>query len=234
MQLGRQRNPDEFIMTPATVNAAFMPSANEIIFPAGILQPPFFSQDWPSYLAYGAFGHVAGHELTHAFDSAGRLYNQQGKLEDWWTNASSAAYNEKQECIVKQYSAYTIDDGKGGEAHVNGNLTSGENIGDTGLLHAYRAWEAQFESSFETGNEFLLPGLNYTRQQLFFISFARIMARSMKPAAAIARLRTDPHSPTIYRVNGVVYNIPEFAKAFQCSKTAKLNPPPEKQCRFWS
>ncbi|KAF7338682.1 Endothelin-converting enzyme 1 [Mycena venus] len=211
-----------------------IPPANEIVFPAGILQPPFFSHDWPSYLSYGAFGQVAAHELTHAFDSAGRLYNQEGRLENWWTNSSNAGFQVKQECIVNQYSEYTVDDGKGGKIHVNGNLTSGENIGDTGLIQAYRAWKAQYSDSFKAGNEFLLPGMKYTREQLFFISFGRIWANTMKTAAQVQRVRTDPHSPNIYRVDGTVSNIPEFAAAFNCSKKAKLNPPPEKQCLFWS
>ncbi|KAJ6488601.1 Metalloprotease [Mycena vitilis] len=233
-KLGAQRNLNEWEMWPSMVNAYFNPPVNEIVFPAGILQPPFFSHDWPSYLTYAAFGHVAAHELTHAFDSAGRLYNQEGKLENWWTNSSNAGFQIKQECIETQYSAYTVDDGKGGEIHVNGNLTSGENIGDTGLIQAYRAWKAQYSTSFKAGNEYLLPGLNYTREQLFFISFARIWANNMKTAAQVQRVRTDPHSPNIYRVDGTVSNMREFAEAFNCSATAKLNPPREKQCLFWS
>ncbi|RDB20946.1 Endothelin-converting enzyme 1 [Hypsizygus marmoreus] len=233
LQLGKRRNQDSWEMYPSMVNAYFNPPANEIVFPAGILQPPFFQVEWPSYISYGAFGHVAAHELTHAFDSAGRLYNQAGKLEEWWTNSTSEGFKHKQDCIVKQYSAYTIDDGKGGKIHVNGNLTSGENIGDTGLIQAYRAWREQYEVSFKAGHEPLLPGLIFTREQLFFISFARIWARAMKPAAAVQRIRTDPHSPSRYRVDGTVFNIPEFAKAFKCSKKAKLNPPAEAQCQFW-
>jgi endothelin-converting enzyme len=113
-------------------------------------------------------------------------------------------------------------------------LTSGENIGDTGLIQAYRAWKAQYHLSEKNNNEYLLPGLNFTREQLFFISFARIWARAMKPAAAVQRIRTDPHSPNRFRVDGTVSNIPEFAEAFKCSKKAKLNPPMEEQCIFWS
>ncbi|KAJ3821178.1 Metalloprotease [Lentinula raphanica] len=233
LQLGKQRDVNAWEMYPSMVNAYFNPPANEIVFPAGILQPPFFKKDWPAYISYGAFGQVAAHELTHAFDSAGRLYNQHGKLEQWWTNQTSQGFQAKQDCIIKQFSGYSIDDGKGGKVYVNGNLTSGENIGDTGLVQAYRAWKAQYDSSYEAGQEFLLPGLPYTREQLFFISFARIWARSMKPAAAVQRIRTDPHSPSKYRVDGTVFNIKEFGKAFSCPSTAKLNPPPEKQCIFW-
>lgn len=215
------------------VNAYFNPPANEIVFPAGILQPPFFEAGWPAYITYGAFGHVAAHELTHAFDSNGRMYNPEGKLEEWWTNSTSKEFNIRQKCLVDQFSAYTIDDGKGGKIHVNGNLTSGENIGDTGLIQAYRAWKAGYDESYEAGNEYLLPGLAFTREQLFFISFARIWSLVIKPQAAVQRIRTDPHSPAKYRVDGTVFNIPEFGKAFKCSKKAKLNPPPEDQCLFW-
>jgi len=232
-KLGKQRDPETWEMYPSTVNAYFNPPANEIVFPAGILQPPFFSRVWPGYMSYGSFGQVAAHELTHAFDSAGRLYNQQGKLEQWWTNATSEGFKKRQDCIVKQYSEYTIDDGKGGKIHVNGNLTSGENIGDTGVIQAYRAWRAQYDSNFANGSEYLLPGLNFTREQLFFISFARGWARNIKTESSVARVRTDPHSPNQYRVDGTVFNIPEFATAFQCSDKAKLNPPMEKRCLFW-
>lgn len=233
-KVGKQRNPDEWEMTPATVNAYYNPPANEIVFPAGILQPPFFSESWPGYLSYGSFGMVAAHELTHAFDSSGRLYNQQGKLEEWWSRQTSDAYQIRQDCIVEQYSSYTVEDGRGGIIHVNGNLTSGENIGDTGLIQAYRAWKAQYEDSYDAGTEYLLPGITYTREQLFFISFARTWAMNISPADAVRRVRSDPHSPNRYRTEGTVYNIPEFAEAFKCSKYAKLNPPIEKRCVFWS
>jgi len=207
---------------------------NEIVFPAGILRPPFFSQEWPSYLSYGAFGMVATHELTHAFDSSGRHYNQDGKLEEWWTNETSDAFDIRRDCIANQYSAYTVDDGKGGTIHLNGNLTSGENIADAGLIQTYRAWKAQYNESYEGGTEFLLPGLNYTREQLFFILFGRQWARDMKPAALVQQVRTNPHSPSKFRVEGTLVNVPEFAKAFNCPVGSKLNPPPEKQCRLWS
>jgi endothelin-converting enzyme len=118
-QLGKRRDLQSWEMFPSTVNAYFNPPSNEVVFPAGILRPPFFSQDWPNYLSYGSFGHVAAHELTHAFDSAGRMYNQEGKLEQWWTNATSEGFKVKQECIVNQYAGYYIVDDKGNEVHVN-------------------------------------------------------------------------------------------------------------------
>ena len=111
--------------------------------------------------------------------------------------------------------------------------TSGENIGDTGIIQAYRAWKEQFHTSQENGGEYLLPGIAYTRDQLFFIAFGQIWGRSMKTAAAVQRIRTDPHSPSRYRVDGTVSNIPAFAEAFKCSKKAKLNPPQEERCILW-
>ncbi|KAK7023949.1 Endothelin-converting enzyme 1 [Favolaschia claudopus] len=234
-KLGKPRNVDEWrLLWPSTTNAYYDAGVNQIVFTAGIMQAPFFSHDWPNYLSYGGFGQVAAHELTHAFDNAGRLYDREGKLENWWTNHSNAAFQAKQNCIESQFSAYTVDDGKGGKVQVNGKLTVGENIADSGLIHAYRAWKAQYSRSLQAGNEYVLPGMNYTREQLFFISFGRIYTGIIEPATQIQWLRTDPHSPRIYRVDGTVSNIPEFAAAFKCSKNARLNPPREKQCRFWS
>ncbi|EKM82802.1 hypothetical protein AGABI1DRAFT_68768 [Agaricus bisporus var. burnettii JB137-S8] len=233
LNLEMTRDPESWDMWPSVVAAYFKPPANELVFPAGLLQSPFFSHDWPGYLLYGAFGQAVSHELTHAFDTAGRLYNQHGKLEQWWTNSTSEGFNKKQDCIVEQFSNYSIDDGKGGKIYLNGNLTSGENIGDNGFIQAYRAWKAQYDDSLEAGGEYLLPGLNYTREQLFFIAFGRLWARAMKPAEAVQRVRTDPHSPSRYRVDGTVSNIPEFAQAFKCRQGARLNPPREKQCIFW-
>ncbi|EJD52946.1 zincin [Auricularia subglabra TFB-10046 SS5] len=232
-QLGQRRNHKRWEMFASTVNAYYNPPANEIVFPAGIMQPPFFSANWPGYLNYGAFGQVAAHELTHAFDNAGRLYNQDGKLEEWWTEETSAAFDKKAVCLSKQYSKYTIDDGKGHKIKVNGNLTSGENIGDSGIIQSFRAWQSQYDESLAAGTEYLLPGLNFTREQLFFLAFGRIWASISRPATALQLVRTDPHSPAKYRVEGTLYNIPEFARAFNCKPGSKLAPPPEKQCQFW-
>jgi len=170
---------------------------------------------------------------SHAFDSAGRLYNQDGKLEEWWTNATSDGFTVRQRCIAEQYSSYTVDDGKGGKVHLNGNLTSGENIGDSGLIQAYRAWKAQYHVSYQNGDENLLPGLNYTREQIFFLSFARIWATNINPQTAVQLVHVDPHSPARWRVDGTLSNIPEFAETFNCSPGTKLNPPPEKRCMLW-
>jgi endothelin-converting enzyme len=126
-----------------------------------------------------------------------------------------------------------VKDAQGNKVHVNGNLTSGENIGDSGIIQAYRAWKAQYSASLKDGNEYTLPGLPYTKEQLFFIAFGRVWAQNIKPAAAVQRVRTDPHSPNNFRVEGTLFNVPEFAKAFNCSAKAKLNPPKEQRCQFW-
>ncbi|KAG9105242.1 hypothetical protein FRC07_009462, partial [Ceratobasidium sp. 392] len=181
----------------------------------------------PLYMQYGAFGAVAAHELTHAFDSAGRLYNQNGKLEEWWTNKTSEQFDERAACYSEQYSKYTVEDGKGGVVHLNGNLTLGENLADSGVIQAYRAWK----SASNAKSDFTLPGLNYTQEQLFWISFARIWATKIKPAYAVQRARTDPHSPGLYRVDGTLSNIPAFSEAFGCKKNTKMNP--EKRCTLW-
>ncbi|KAG8772677.1 hypothetical protein FRC12_002944 [Ceratobasidium sp. 428] len=227
LTLGKRRDFGKWEMIPSEVNAYFNPPENSLVFPAGILRPPFFGKDWPLYMQYGAFGAVAAHELTHAFDSAGRLYNQNGKLEEWWTNKTSEQFDEHAACYSKQYSQYTVEDGKGGVVHLNGNLTLGENLADSGLIQAYRAWK----SASSAESDFTLPGLNYTQDQLFWISFARIWATKIKPAYAVQRARTDPHSPGLYRVDGTLSNIPAFSEAFSCKKNTKMNP--EKRCTLW-
>lgn len=233
IKLGQSRNPDSWEILPSSTDAYLDSPTNEIYVPAGIFQPPFFGVEWPSYILYGSLGHVVAHELTHAFDSIGSQYTQAGKLEQWWSNATADHFRVKRNCIAKQFSEYTINDMEGNKIHVDGNLTSVENIGDAGLIQAFRAWKSQFGSSFENGHEKLLPGMNFTREQLFFISFARVFANTVKPEEAMRRARFDPHSPARYRVDGTVSNIPEFAVAFNCSVTSKLNPPRKERCMIW-
>ncbi|GJJ12083.1 hypothetical protein Clacol_006324 [Clathrus columnatus] len=192
----------------------------------------------PGYLKYGAFGAAASHELTHAFDPVGRYYDQNARLREWWSNATSEAFEERRSCLSRQYSSYTVDDGDGGIIHLNidaryltwcltaalqGNLTSGEDIGDSGFIQAYRAWKKQYASSYENGYEYLLPGLNdFTREQLFFIAFARIWAENRTPQAARQSILTNPHTIPRYRTLGTLVNIPEFAEAFQCPVGSKV------------
>ncbi|KAL1411044.1 hypothetical protein Q8F55_001991 [Vanrija albida] len=227
LSLGRKRNRDSWLMNPQTVNAYYSPPDGEIVFPAGILQPPFYSIHWPEYLRYAAFGAVAAHELTHAFDNQGAQYDENGLLRDWWTNSTLKAFDERAQCIARQYSKYYMLDAEGNKVYVNGNLTNGEDIADSGLQQAHAAWKAL------KLNDVGLPGLDFTPDQLFFLGFARIWATLVRPATAIARIRTDPHSPGIWRATGTLRNLPAFHEAFGCKPGTKMNPRKEDQCRLW-
>jgi endothelin-converting enzyme len=227
LTLGRERNRNSWEMYPQTVNAYYSPPDGEIVFPAGILQPPFYSYDWPSHLKYGAFGAVAAHELTHAFDNSGAQYDEHGRLRDWWTNKTVKAFEERAQCVSRQYSKYFVVDDNGNKVYVNGNLTNGEDIADSGLAQAYAAWKADSKHAQK------LPGLDFTPEQLFFISFGRIWATLARPATAVSRVRTDPHSPPYWRVIGTLRDNDAFHKAFNCQPGSPMNPPKSEQCQLW-
>lgn len=234
-KVGRKLDKGRWDMFPAEVNAYYNPGGNEIVFPAGILQPQYFSEFWPTYMQYGAFGCVAGHELSHAFDPAGRLFDENGKLYDWWTNDTATAFNERRDCLVDQYSNYTIPDGKGGHSNLRATFTIGEDVADAGgLAQSYRAWRDHLANG---GNKLesnaLLPGVNYTREQMFFLSYARGWARNIRTQEALRRLRTDEHSPTKYRVIGALSNMPEFAAAFNCKPGDRMANREEDRCSIW-
>eukprot|EP00049_Salpingoeca_infusionum_P025178 m.18218 g.18218 ORF g.18218 m.18218 type:complete len:763 (+) comp7725_c0_seq1:35-2323(+) len=220
------KSPDRaaWDMTPSTVNAYYNPSFNEIVFPAGILQPPFFSTEQPNAINFGGMGVVIGHELSHGFDDQGRQYDKTGDLQPWWSESTVDAFKEHANCIVDQYSQYKV-----GDEHVNGKLTLGENIADNGGIHM--AWNAYQSYRKVHGKEDPMPAISLTDEQLFFIGFAQVWCSKFTPEAAHQRILTDPHSPAMYRVLGTVSNSEEFAKAFQCSDTAKLNP--QNKCRVW-
>ncbi|GAK64382.1 endothelin-converting enzyme 1 [Moesziomyces antarcticus] len=236
-QVGRKLNRELWDMFPAEVNAEYSPQGNYILFPAGIMQPPYFHVSWPSYLQRGAFGAVAGHELSHAFDPDGRLYDKQGYLRDWWSEATAKQFQQRQTCLANQYHSYTVSDGKGHELHLRSNFTKGEDVADAGgLAQSYRAWKDELAlggDEVEAANA-LLPGLGYTREQLFFIAYGVSWARNIRASEQVKRLRTDPHSPTKYRVNGVLVNSPEFAEAFGCKAGRdKMAKTPEDRCSIW-
>ena len=168
-QLGKPVDKDTWAMTASTVNAYYNPPGNEIVFPAGIMQAPvFYDPEIPKYLSYGAFGAVAGHELSHAFDSLGRNYDQHGNYTDWWDESTIKAFKKKTECFVEQYHNYTIPTKKGPLA-INGKLTLGENIADAGgLTAAYQSWQVRDKENADL----LLPGLqNFTKEQTFFLAY---------------------------------------------------------------
>ncbi|KAL9596977.1 MAG: hypothetical protein Q9219_005446 [cf. Caloplaca sp. 3 TL-2023] len=198
-KLGKPTNRDEWLMTAVTVNAYYNPSGNEIVFPAGIMQPPiFYDPSLPPYISYGPFGSISGHELTHAFDSNGRHYDQNGNYTDWWTSDTIDAFQKKAECFVDQYAQFSILDPQGEKLHVNGRLTLGENIADAGgLSAAYHAWKAIEEKDPAP----LLPGLQeFTKEQLFFITYPSLFCGKTRRERAVNLIYKDPHAPAWARI----------------------------------
>ncbi|KAG0006918.1 hypothetical protein BGZ65_001758 [Modicella reniformis] len=234
-ELDKSVNMLKMHMVPQTVNAYYSPTQNQIVFPAGILQPPFFHTENPEYINYGGIGVVAGHEITHGFDNRGHLFDFEGRMHNWWTNATSKAFNTKTRCFVEQYGNFSIKGSDGMTYHVNGQLTLGENIADNGgLKQAFEAWKARSNDD-KNGKKFKnhqLPGLNnFTPEQLFFISYARPWCSKQRPESVIRQMRTDPHTLAKYRINGAVQNSVAFARAFKCVVGAPMNP--EKKCDLW-
>ncbi|CAN5402425.1 hypothetical protein BH11BAC1_BH11BAC1_17040 [soil metagenome] len=204
-KIGKPVDRAEWGMTPPTVNAYYNPSMNEIVFPAGILQPPFFNKDADDAVNYGGIGAVIGHEITHGFDDEGRNYDSKGNLTQWWTSEDSAKFSQRAQLIVEQYNGYTVND----SLHVNGSLCLGENIADLGgITISYHA----FKKTAQGKSDEKIDGL--TPDQRFFFGFARIWAGSMRPKESARRIIVDPHSPSLYRVNGPMSNMPEFYTAF--------------------
>ncbi|KAL8728940.1 MAG: hypothetical protein Q9166_005035 [cf. Caloplaca sp. 2 TL-2023] len=198
-KLGQPTNRDEWLMTAVTVNAYYNPPGNEIVFPAGIMQPPiFYDPSLPPYISYGPFGSISGHELTHAFDSSGRHYDENGNYTDWWDSQTIQAFEAKTECFIEQYSNFTILDPEGGTLHVNGRLTLGENIADAGgLSAAFHAWK-QIEKE-QPGQ--LLPGLQqFTKEQMFFITYPSLFCGKTRQERAVNLIYKDPHSPSWARI----------------------------------
>jgi predicted metalloendopeptidase len=223
-KLGQPIDKTEWFMTPQTVNAYYNPQANEIVFPAAILQPPFFDMTADDAVNYGGIGAVIGHEISHGFDDQGRKFDGAGMLRDWWTAEDSQRFQARADELVKQYSAYSPFEG----ANVNGQLTLGENIGDlSGIAVAHKAYHIALE-----GRE--APVLDgYTGDQRFFIGWGQIWARKYREDELRKRLLTDPHSPSEYRCNGTVRNMPQFEAAFGVEPGDRLFLPPEQQVRIW-
>lgn len=205
-KIGKPVDRSEWGITPPTVNAYYNPTMNEVVFPAGILQPPFFNPNADDAINYGAIGAAIGHEITHGFDDEGRQFDSEGNLKSWWTSEDSSKFMSKANLLVKQYDSFIVND----SLHVNGELTLGENIADLGgLTIAYYAFMKSLE------DKPVPPKIDgFTAEQRFFIGFGTVWRSNIRPEAAAQRIITDPHSPTNYRCNGVVSNMPEFYKAF--------------------
>ncbi len=225
-KVGKPVDREEWGMTPQTVNAGYYPNKNEIVFPAGILQPPFFNLDADDAVNYGAIGMVIGHEMTHGFDNQGRQFDKDGNLRDWWTKDDSKAFEDRAAILIDQYNHYEVLD----SAFVNGKLTLGENIADLGgATVAFNAYKLSL-----AGKETPKPIDGFTDTQRFFLSYAQIWRTNMRDAELRKRVKTDEHSPAKVRINGVVYNMPEFYAAFSTIKPGdKLFRAPEQRPVIW-
>ncbi|XP_032362978.1 endothelin-converting enzyme-like 1 [Etheostoma spectabile] len=213
-----------WLLPPQALNAYYLPNKNQMVFPAGILQPTLYNPEFPQSLNYGGIGAIIGHELTHGYDDWGGQYDRHGNLKQWWTEESYRKFQKKAECIVKLYDNFTVYNQR-----VNGRLTLGENIADMGGLklsyYAYQKWVR------EHGPERPLPGLKYTHEQLVFIAFAQNWCMKRRSQSIYLQLLTDKHAPEHYRVIGSVSQFDEFARVFHCPKSSPMNP--VDKCSVW-
>jgi endothelin-converting enzyme/putative endopeptidase len=224
-KIGKPVDRNEWHMVPPQVNAYYDPAMNEMVFPAGILQPPFFTRGAPDAVNYGAIGMVVGHELTHGFDDEGRQFDAEGNLRDWWTKSVAGEFDRRAECVVSQFGAYTaVDDVK-----LNGKLTLGENIADLGGLKlAFAAYQASRQGK---GPEPAVAG--FTPEQAFFISYAQSWCTAIRPEFARLLAQTDAHSPARWRVDGPLSNLPEFQRAFGCPAGSPMFRAGPRRCEIW-
>jgi putative endopeptidase len=222
--LGKPIDRNRWGMTPQTVNAYYSPTLNEIVFPAAIMQPPFFDALADDAVNYGSIGAVIGHELTHGFDDQGAKYGADGNLKSWWTNEDKEKFEAKTKVLVNQFNNYYVSD----SLHINGELTLGENIADLGgLTIAYEAYQMRLRKT---------PGKvinGYTPEQRFFIGFAQIWKNNVRPEALRQLILTDPHSPGEYRVIGTLSNMPQFYEAFGIKEGEKMYRKPDDRANIW-
>ena len=223
-KIGKPVDRTEWGLTPPTVNAYYQPTMNEIVFPAGILQPPFFNAKADDAVNYGGIGTVIGHEMTHGFDDRGRQYDAAGNLRDWWSKQAADAYNSRRKTVVDQYAAYEPLPGM----HVNGELTQGENIADIGGVKiAYAALQKALAGKPREKIDDLTP------EQRFFLSYATIWKSKQTEQDTKYRLTIDPHSPSQYRTNGPLSNLPEFQKAFDLPDGSPMVRAADKRVNIW-
>uniref|UniRef100_A0A8C2EZU3 Phosphate regulating endopeptidase homolog, X-linked n=1 Tax=Cyprinus carpio TaxID=7962 RepID=A0A8C2EZU3_CYPCA len=221
----------EWFTNPTTVNAFYSSSTNQIRFPAGELQKPFFwGLDYPRSLSYGAIGVIVGHELTHGFDNNGRKYDKDGNLDQWWSNSSITRFTEKTQCMIDQYNRYHW---KEAGLNVKGKRTLAENIADNGgIRESFRAYRRWIEKERAGVEEPLLPGVGLTNNQLFFLSYAHVRCNAYRTEAARDQIQSGAHSPPKDRVIGAMSNYEEFRKAFNCPESSVMNRGAE-SCRVW-
>jgi putative endopeptidase len=216
-QVGKPVDRKEWDMTPPTVNAYYNAQLNEMVFPAGILQSPFYAKEAPAAVNFGGLGMVMGHELTHGFDDEGRKFDADGNLKDWWSAPVGADFDKRASCVANQFDGYTAID----DVHVNGKLTLGENLADLGgaklalsVLHS------------------VAPASDEGDRQFFF-GISQVWCGALRPEMQRVRVRTDPHSPARFRVDGPLSNMPEFAHAFACRAGDPMVRPDDKRCSVW-
>ncbi|MDB4945382.1 MAG: Endothelin-converting enzyme 1 [Labilithrix sp.] len=220
-KIGKPVDRTEWLMSPPTVNAYYDAQMNEMVFPAGILQPPFYANAQSQATNFGGIGMVMGHELTHGFDDEGRQFDADGNLKDWWGPAVNTEFERRASCVQKQYDDYVVL----GDLHVNGKLTLGENIADLGGLKlGYQAMKAKNLPASSTKPEF-------TPDQEYFLGFAQGWCTKQRDEALRHLVSTNPHSPAMFRVNGPISNMPQFAQAFSCKPDAKMVR--KDRCEIW-
>jgi putative endopeptidase len=224
-KIGKPVDRTEWGMTPPTVNAYYNPSMNEIVFPAGILQPPFFDPKADAASNYGGMGAVIGHELTHGFDDEGRKFDARGDLKDWWTPEDVKNFQARAECIVKQFDGYEVEPG----LHENGKLVLGESIADLGgLTIAHAALERELAKHPAPAK---IDG--FTPDQRFFIAWAQIWASNIRQPFARLMVNTNPHPLGRFRAFAPLTNMQAFAKAFSCNDGDPMVRPEGERCQIW-
>jgi putative endopeptidase len=224
-KIGKPVDRTEWGMTPPTVNAYYNSSMNEIVFPAGILQPPFYDPKADDAFNYGGIGAVIGHEMTHGFDDSGAKFDADGNLVMWWTPDDFKKFNARTDCVVQQFDAFEVEPG----LNQKGQLVVGESVADLGgLTVAYAAYRKSLE-----GRPRPKTIAGFTPEQRFFLGWAQVWAQNIRPEAARLRVATDPHPLGRFRVNGPLSNMPAFAEAFQCKVGDAMVRPPDKRCQIW-
>jgi putative endopeptidase len=223
-KIGKPVDRGEWFMTAPTVNAYYSPQLNEVVFPAGRLQAPFFHPSYDDGANYGGIGGTIGHEMSHGFDDEGRQFDAQGNFRDWWTADDAKAYTQRATVVEKQYDAYTVLD----TVHVNGKLTLGENLADVvGVSVAFDALEMALAGKPRP----LMDG--FTPEQRFFLAYAQARRANVRPEQARLAIQNDPHSPGEYRVNGPLANMPQFAEAFDCKPGDPMVRPDSLRANIW-
>jgi len=224
-KVNKPTDPNDWGMTPQTVNAYYNPTRNEIVFPAGILQPPFFFKDGDDAVNYGAIGVVIGHEMTHGFDDQGRLFGKDGNLNEWWTKEDSKLFKERADGLVKEFDSFVVLDDT---VHANGGLTLGENIADLGGLNV--SYDA-FKSA--TSGQELQKIDGFTPDQRFYLAYAHVWAQNIRNKEILRRTKEDVHSLGKFRVNGPLPNLEAFLDAFGITQNDPMFIPPEKRVKIW-